>query len=140
MAAAAAAAAAAVADLSNSVPESTEAVELNSGSDGDNMITLQSVVFAKWPARRTREKVLVKLAKVGVTDIAGLRKGLEPPTAECMVNKMLCASRARPFGEKTVKALLLLLDGKAMPPSLPEDDATVNGVGICVGGRNVFPT
>ena len=132
------AAAAAVADLS--VTESTEAAELNSVSDGDSMLTLQSVVFAKWPARRTREKVLAKLAKVGVTDIAGLRKGLEPPTAECVVNKMLCASRARPFGEKTVKALLLLLDGKTMPPSISEGDATVNGVGICVGGGHVFPT
>ena len=97
------------------------------------MTTLQSVVFAKWPARRTREKVLAKLANVGVTDIDGLRKGLEPPTAECLVNKMLCASRARPFGEKTVKALLLLLDGKAIPPYLPEDVATVNGVGILFG-------
>ena len=107
------------------IPESATVVTENSKSSGDSMVTLQSVVSAKWPARRTRDKVLAKLAKVGVTDTDGLRNGLKPPTAECMVNKLLRASRARPFGEKTVKALLLLLDGKQLPPSSSPDCAKV---------------
>lgn len=75
-------------------------------------ITLQSVVTAKWPARKTATKVLTKLKKIGITDCEGLRQSLQPPNAECKLNKMLVSSGARPFVAKTVEMLLLLLDGK----------------------------
>ena len=75
-------------------------------------ITLQSVVAAKWPSRKTSKKVLAKLKNVGVIDTAGLRRSLQPPDDGCMLNKMLTAAGARPFVATTVETLLLLLDGK----------------------------
>ena len=75
-------------------------------------ITLQSVVAAKWPSRKTSKKVLAKLKNVGVIDTAGLRRSLQPPNGACMLNKMLTAAGARPFVATTVETLLLLLDGK----------------------------
>ena len=75
-------------------------------------ITLQSVVTAKWPARKTATKVLTKLKKVGITDAVGLRQSLQPPNAECKLNKLLVSAGTRPFVAETVEMLLLLLDGK----------------------------